>query len=119
MEERLEKALEFTNYRQTLNNQLHKIKVRAEASLLISEAGGKFTINPELMAYVDLLIRQGYEDATLLDDNKYPVHIEDTKAFLNKMLGLYHEVVNDYFQEASALKKARNVKSILGIKELE
>ncbi len=117
MEDRLKQALEFSNFRQTLNNQLQKLKIRSEGMLLYAEAGGKFTINRELICFLDYLVREGYTDATLLDDNNSPIFITDTKDFLRKITSRYFDVTNDYLQESREIKKQRHTKSILDIKE--
>jgi len=117
MEERLQQALEFANFRQTLNNQLQKLKIRSEGMLLFAEAGGKFTISRELICFLDYLIREGHTDATLLDDNNSPIFIADTSDFLKKITARYFEVTNDYLQESREIKKQRHTKTILGIKE--
>ena len=117
MEERLQQALEFANFRQTLNNQLQKLKIRSEGMLLYAESGGKFTINRELICFLDYLIREGHADATLLDDNNSPIFIVDIRDFLKKITTRYFEVTNDYLRESRELKKQRNTKSILDIKE--
>jgi len=116
MEDRLRQALEFANYKQTLNNQLQKLKIRVEGSLLFAEAGGKFTINQELICFIDYLVRTGLVEATILDDNKSPILIADTSAFLKKITTRYFEVTNDYLQESKLIKKSRDVKSILDLK---
>ena len=116
MEERLQQALEFANYKQTLNNQLHKLKVKTDGMLMYAEAGGKFTINQQLICFVDYLTNKGYAEAVLLDDNKSPIQIADTEEFLKKITARYFEVTNDYLKESQAIKKSRNVKSILDIK---
>jgi hypothetical protein len=116
MEERLQQALEFANYKQTLNNQLQKLKVKTDGMLMYAEAGGKFTINQELICFVDYLTRSGFLDAVILDDNKSPIHISDTNKFLEKITTRYFEVTNDYLKESQTIKKARNVKSILDLK---
>lgn len=118
MENRLEQALEFANYKQTLNNQLHKSKIKAESLLIIAEGGGKFKINRELICFIDFLIRGEHTDAVLLDENNSPIFINDLPAFLKKVKVRYFEVLNDYLQESQLLKKSRNVKSILDIKDL-
>lgn len=117
MEERLQQALEFANFRQTLNNQLQKLKIRSEGMLLFAEAGGKFTINRELICFLDYLIRENYSDATLLDDNNSPIFIANIKDFLKKITARYFEVTNNYLQESREIKKQRHTKSILDIKE--
>lgn len=118
MEERLQKALDFVNYTQTLSNQLHKLKIKTEGMLLIAEGGGKFTINQQLICFLDYIIRSGMTEVTLLDDNKSPVYIADAAAFLQKITIRYFEVTNDYYRESQLIKKSRSVKSILDIKDL-
>ncbi len=117
MDERLEKALEFANYRQTLNSQLHKAKVRAEGSLIIAKNGGTFSVNQELICFLDYLIRTGTSQASLLDSNNTPVQITDVGGFLDEVSLRYFEVTNDYLREYQSIRKARNVKTILDIKE--
>jgi hypothetical protein len=117
MEERLAKALEFANYRVTLNNQLKKVKVRAEGMLIFSKNGGNFTINRELICFLDYLTRSDLKEATLLDDNNNPIHIDDIQAFLKDITTRYFEVTNDYLKEYQTIRKARNVKTILDLKD--
>lgn len=117
MSERLTKALAFANYRQTLNNQLLKIKIRAEGTLIYAKNGGSFTIGQELICFLDYLVRNEMTDATLLDDNNTPVAIADVPAFLKEVTARYFEVTNDYLREYQEIRKARNVKSILDIKD--
>lgn len=119
MNERLTKALEFVNYRQTLNSQLQALKIRTDGMLQYAAAGGKFTITQELICFLDYLARIGQDNATLLDDNKLPVYIEDTSAFLKNITTRYFEVTNDYLQETQKIRKSRTVKSILDIKDPE
>ena len=116
MEDRLKQALEFANFRQTLNNQLQKLRIKSEGNLLFSEAGGKFTINRELICFLDYLIRNNYTEAILLDDNKSPILIENTSDFLKKITARYFEVTNDYLKDSKDIKKSRDPKSILDIK---
>jgi hypothetical protein len=118
MDERLEKALEFANYRQTLNNQLHKTKVRVESLLIFAKNGGEFKINQELICFLDYLVRQDMNESVVLDSKNMPIHIDDIKSFLSEVTSRYFEVTNDYLQEYHTIKKARNVKSILDIKEI-
>jgi len=119
MEERLEKALEFANYRQTLNNQLHKVKIRAEGLLMFAKNGGNFIINQELICFLDYLVRNEISEANLLDSNNIPVQIPDVPAFLKEITTRYFEVTNDYLKEYRNIRKSRNVKTILDIKEDE
>lgn len=118
MEERLAQALDFANYRQTLNNQLHKVKVRATGMLTFAKNGGTFTINRELICFLDYALRNGYHDIAILDDNNTPVQISDVTSFLKEITERYFGITNDYLKEYQEIKKSRNVKSILDIKDV-
>lgn len=119
MEERLSKALEFANYRQTLNNQLHQTKIRTEGLLTIAKHGGSFKVGQELICFLDYLIRTDKDSAILLDSNNVPIEIEDLHTFLIEVTARYFEVTNDYSKEYQSIRKARNVKSIVDLKETE
>ena len=119
MEERLEQALSFANYRQTLNNQLQKLKIRAGGMLIFAKNGGSFTINRELICFLDYLARSNKTNATLLDDNNTPVLIADVLEFQKEITNRYFEVTNDYLKEYQEIRKSRNVKSVLDIKDVE
>lgn len=115
MTNRLDQALSFSNYRQTLNNQLQKVKLKADGMLLYAENGGKFSINQQLICFVDYLVRSGHTEAIVLDDNGAPISITDTAAFLTSITVRYFEVTNDYLRESHAIKKSRNVKSVVSL----
>jgi hypothetical protein len=117
MEERLEQALAFANYKQTLNNQLQKLKIRTEGTLIFAKNGGHFTINRELICYLDYLNRNETTETTLLDDNNTPVLITDVADFLKEITRRYSVVTTDYLKEYKEISKSRNVKSILDLKD--
>lgn len=117
MEERLEKALNFANYRQTLNNQFQKLKIRTEGMLIFAKNGGSFTISRDLISFLDYLERSGMVEATILDDNNIPVAIENVPDFLKEVTRRYFSVTKDYHEEYQAIRKSRNVKTIIDLKE--
>jgi len=117
MDERLKKALEFANYRQTLNIQLHKAKIKTESLLFIAKNGGSFHINQELICFVNYLKQQELTQAVILDSNNTPIQITDVDNFLEEITARYFEVTNDYLREYQTIKKSRDVKSI--IKDVE
>jgi hypothetical protein len=119
MDERLTKALEFANYRQTLNTQLHRMKAKTEGLLILAKNGGSFQVTQELICFLDYLNRTGMSQATLFDRNNVPVQIASVPDFLTEVTARYFEVANDYLQEYQQVRKARNVKSILDIKDDE
>jgi hypothetical protein len=113
--DRLQKALEFANYRQTLNNQIQKEKLKAEGRLSVSMNGGTFKVNQELICFLDFLVRNEHISATIFDANNNPISINDVPAFLKDVTTLYFEVSNDFLQEYQRIRTMRNIKSILEI----
>lgn len=115
MDERLQKALEFSNYRKTLNNQIQAIKVRAESQLIFSKNGGSFVIDENLISFVQTLINRKQTEAVLLDSKRIPVRIEDLQDFFEDIISRYFEVTNDYLCEYEKIRKSRSVKSIIDL----
>jgi len=114
MSEKLTKALEFANYRSTLNNQRAILRARTESLLSYSIDGGTFTIDPGLISFVKLLRDEGMETAVLIDIYSNPISV-DLDDFYTEILSRYVEATNDYHAEYGKLSKARSVKSILDI----
>ena len=113
MSERLTKALEFANYRLTLNNQIQALRAKIQTKLIHSINGGTFTITRELITFVESLIRQEYNDGVVLIDNfQNPIFLED-------ITSKYFEVTNDYHTEFVKLRKARKVHKLLDIEQDE
>jgi len=118
MSERLTKALEFANYRLTLNNQIVALRSKVQTKLIHSINGGTFTISRELITFVDSLIRQNYtEEVVLIDNFQNPIMIEDLKSFLEDITSKYFEVTNDYHAEFVKLRKARKVHKLMDIEQ--
>ena len=116
MSEKLTQALEFANYRKTLNNQRAILRARVESLLSYSIDGGTFTIDPGLISFVKTLKDSGLETTVLLDiyNNPVQVNVED---FLTEILSRYTEATNDYYAEYTKLSKARSVKKLLDIED--
>jgi hypothetical protein len=51
MDERLEKALDISNYMVTLNNQKRLLKEQYAENLVFYHNGGQFTITQELISF--------------------------------------------------------------------
>jgi|14BtaG_2_1085337.scaffolds.fasta_scaffold64219_2 hypothetical protein len=118
MSERLTKALEFANYRLTLNNQLVSLRSKLQTKLIYSINGGTFTITRELITFVDSLIRQkNTTDIVLIDNFQNPIMIEDLEDFLENITSKYFEVTNDYHTEYVKLRQARKVHKLLDIEQ--
>ena len=114
MAAKLQTALEFSNYRQTINNQKEVLKAKTESLLSYSINGGTFTIDRELITFVKILIDDKHTDAVLLDIYNHPIAI-DLQNFYAEIMSRYFEVTNDYYVEYEKIRKARNVSSVLDL----
>jgi len=116
MSAKLTKALEFANYRVTLNNQRDAIRAKAESLLNYSINGGTFTIDRTLIAFCKTLIDEQLEECILLDDYNNPIRI-DLLVFYEEILSRYSETTNDYYIEYEKIKAARSVSKVIDIKD--
>lgn len=114
MDPKLEKALEFSQYRETLNNQMQALRSQVEAKLMLSINGGTFKVSPELITFVELLIGKGQTESVLLDVNNTPILVSDLEDFQTDLLSRYYEVTNDYLTQYEKIRKARSVKKLIG-----
>lgn len=117
MSTKLTKALEFANYRVTLNNQQKVSRERCEMLLTYSINGGTFTIDQSLITFCKILL-ETEKEAVLLDVYSNPIQVE-LEEFYAEISSRYFEAVNEYFTEYEKLKKARKVHKVLEINEDE
>lgn len=114
MDERLEQALDFSNFITTVNNQKRMIKESYFQSLLYFTQGGQFTITKELITFVTFLVeKDNIKDIVLVDDNDIPVQISDLEFFLEEILSIYFETANRYYQSYIELSKNRDIGSLI------
>ena len=116
MSTRLTKALEFANYRTTLNNQQAQLKAKTQSLLSYSINGGTFTIDIPLITFCKQLLDDGQKDVVLLDIYKNPIQVEVT-SFYDEISSRYYEVTNDYYAEYEKLRKSRKVHKVLDLNE--
>ena len=117
MPTKLTKALEFANYRVTLNNQQHSLKAKTETLLTYSVNGGTFSIDQSLISFCKLLLDENITETVLLDVYEHPILIADLSEFYNDVFSRYFEVINEYYIEYEKLKSARKVHKVLDINE--
>lgn len=115
MDDRLEKAISQSNYAQTVSRQRKNMQERYETALLYSTNGGSFSATPELMSFVDLLIRRDFVDGVVVDTSNKPIFIADLPAFLEELSMTYSSASNEFYASYEKLRKGRNVKSVIGL----
>ena len=118
MDERLTKALQFSNYMVTLNNQKRLIKEKFFEDLLYFENGCQFTVTKELITFVSMLVETGNDsDVVLTDDNDIPTKINDLSLFLENILDVYFSAANNYHTEYESLKTKRKIETLVDYDE--
>ena len=110
----LEKALETANLMTTLANQKRALKEEYEQKLFYFYNGGTFKVTREIVSFVQSLVNMGYiENVVVVDDNHLPINIDNLQTFLENILDVYTQSANNYFTKYEAVKKSRNITSIL------
>ena len=99
MDERLEKALEFSNYRATLGVQKKNIRTRMHVLQTVHYNKGSFLADSATIAFANALKQQGKKSAVMIDTKDNPIEISDIDDFIEGMLMAFcsikgHEVVN-------------------------
>jgi hypothetical protein len=116
MDERLQKALDFSNYRQTLAIQRKTLKEKINAKLIYGCQGGLFKIDRSLITFVQMLIDQGrFENVPLIDMNENPILIPNLNDFRDEILDRYFTSTYEYYEEYQKIKSSRTVEKLLDL----
>jgi len=110
MDERLEKALEFSNYMVTLNNQRRVVREQFLENCVHYLNGGKFAVNRDLITFCHTLLQREQTSAILIDDNDTPIEVENLQKFLDDILDIYFTTSYEYFDKYNEIKKNRTVR---------
>lgn len=113
MDERLEKALNFSNYMVTLNNQKRMLKEKYYQNLIHYYKGGQFSVSQGLISFCQTLVNNEQDDVVLVDDNDTPILIDSLEDFMADILNIYFTASNDYYVEYDKLKKSRSVEKLV------
>jgi hypothetical protein len=114
MDNRLNDALAFANYRLTLQVQRQNIDARVAAAMILSFQNAIFTATQELIGYVGLLTVRG--DTILVNDNSGNViEISNPNDFLALLIKTYNSAMKLKQEEQQRLKSARSTAKIVGL----
>lgn len=114
-QERLAKALDFSNTMQTFNLAKNNLKVKTQNLLSHSVNGGTFRVSQELISFVNMAVVSEKTSLILLDKNDIPIQIDDTTKFLEDISSLYFEVINEYYNDYQQLRSSRKIEKVLEI----
>jgi hypothetical protein len=112
MDERLQKALEFSNYMITLDNQRRILKEKYQEDLLYYYKGGTFTATKELITFCYSMKNSGQDEIVITDNNNIPVNVEIDN-FQEGISNTYFQASNKYFVEYDKLISNRSVEGII------
>lgn len=113
MDERLQKALDFSNYMVTYNNQKRTLEEKYNQDLLYYHVGSQFTVGRELINFCYTLLATDNTEVILIDDNGAPVQISDLEEFHNNILDVYFTASNEYYSEFVSLKTKRSTAKLV------
>jgi len=115
MDERLKKALDFSNYMITLNNQKRILFEQYQQDCVHYYNGGRFSVTQELVSFCQNLQVLDQQTVVLVDDNKQPVEIESLTEFTTDILQVYASASNKYLTEYNNIKSNRSVEGLVDL----
>ena len=115
MDERLSKALEFSNFLETQNNQKRIFLAQYKENLIHYTHGHKFTATPELINFCRILVDTNQEQVVVLDDNEIPVLIPNIKEFVTELVGVYVFASRKYATDYEVIRKNRSVQGLVDL----
>lgn len=115
MDERLEKALEFSNFMVTLNNQRRIIHEQFLENCIHYLNGGKFAVTRDLINFCHTLLQNNQTNAVLIDDNNTPVEVENLEKFLEDILDIYFTNSYEYLNKFKEIKNKRSVEGLVNL----
>ena len=113
MDERLQKALEFSNYMVTLNDKKRVLQEQYEQDCVHYYAGGQFSVTQELISFCQSLVNLDQESTVLVDDNNQPIEVDPLADFLQNILTVYSAASNRYLTEYNKIKNDRSIEGLL------
>ena len=113
MDDLLEKALEFSNYRMTIENQKKNLKIRMETQQTFMHNKGTWRANQTLLSFIETLLANDLTMAVVQDSRDNPIEIDDLHEFQEIAFGKYNESMNEFLIESNKLSKARSIKKAM------
>lgn len=116
MDTRLQQALDFAKYKETLEIQKTQAREKLDSKLTFGHNGGIFKIDRALINFVQFLIDSDRKvDVPLLDHNHTPILIKDLEMFKVEILDRYFAGILEYYNENERIKKSRSVEKLLDV----
>tara|TARA_B100000212_G_scaffold342338_1_gene328940 strand:+ start:458 stop:799 length:342 start_codon:yes stop_codon:yes gene_type:complete len=112
MDSKLEKALEFANFSQTLQNQKNILLKQYQDNCYHYQDGCAFEVTPDLITFCNFILSKD-KPLVLLDSNCTPVEINNPKQFIDDIVDVYIQSTNKYLIAYNKFKSNKKVKGLL------
>ena len=115
MDKRLAKALEFSNFLETQNNQKRIFLAQYNENLIYYTHGHKFTVTRELINFCHTISYMYPINSVVLDDNNIPFTITDIDEFTKELMGVYVFASRKYAADYETIKQNRSVQGLVDL----
>ena len=112
MDTRLEKALEFSNFRMILATRQENLKLLMNNKTMLNYEGGLFKVDKELITFVEVIMVTEKE-FIFIDTNDIPIKITNLGDFRDKLIEQYKKALEQYYQSYQKLSEARNIRKVI------
>lgn len=113
MDQRLEQALNFSNFRLILSTKQKNLKILLNNKLKVSYQGGLFNIDQTLITYLYQLNEMNVSKCILMDLNGIPILITDIKDMLEIIIDKYNKALESYYKNYQRLEEARDIRKVV------
>jgi hypothetical protein len=113
MDEKLAKALEFSNLMLTHQTQKNNLKEKFYSSIDFYYNGSKFLATPELISFCTSLLYLDQESAVLIDSNDLPCRVEDLRSFTSDLVDCFKQASNRYINDYNDIKIKKSILDII------
>ena len=113
MDKRLEKALDFSNFRMILLTRQANLKVLMNNKLMLNYGGGLFKVDKELISFVALALLNKNRNPIFIDENDIPIKIENVEDFAEKATAKYDKALEQYYNSYQKLNEAREIRKVI------
>ena len=116
MDNRLNDALAFANYRLSLQIQRRNIEQRVLAALVVNYDGFVFNVSQELINFVSAHLQFNRDNQLIVDDQKEnAIIINEPDKFISVLFNAYNQAMQLKRAEQEKLKLARNPGKLVGL----
>lgn len=115
MDERLSKALEFSNFLETQNNQKRIFFTQYKEDLIFYANGHKITVSQQLISFCRSCVLSNETSTWILDDNDIPMYVADLEQFTHSIYKVYADASKKYLDAYETIKTQRSVQGLVDL----